>query len=185
MNIHFLYDKIFTCNKCTISRCEFNVVRSLYGGEISNIIYFWIGQNPGISLNKKWGDIVFPITGNNNKNQDEFTTFLYKQQIYQKSYFTNTIKCSTPQNRIPNDEEIINCFSFLHKELILVKPKCIITMGRISKEVLEKVYTITDEFKNVKLFNIYHPTYIYSYNRNKMQTYQDNILNIKREIENG
>ena len=58
-------------------------------------------------------------------------------------------------------------------------------MGRISKEVLEKVYTITDEFKNVKLFNIYHPTYIYSYNRNKMQTYQDNILNIKREIENG
>jgi uracil-DNA glycosylase family 4 len=144
--------------------------------------FFWIGQNPGIVKIKKT-DHVFPISENNNKQQDEFTQFIYDIKMYNQSYFSNVIKCATPNNRQPQKDEVTNCLLFLLNEIEFVKPSIIICLGTFSKYVIDTL-RISDNKKKFhyihrKIFYLYHPTYVFSYNRNLIHEYKQQILTIK------
>ena len=177
-------EKIIPCKNCEISNLTGNCDKAVWGGNEEPSDYFWIAQNPGyVDRNKThdWDNDklrrVFPIEGNNNKQQDEFTKFLFDKGIYQKSYFTNLIKCATLKNRAPDRDEIKKCFNFLLDELILIKPKKIITLGKVSREWIEfyqeKIKEILD---NPLMIHYPHPTYVYSYNRSKKDEFENQVL---------
>lgn len=47
-------------------------------------------------------------------------------------YITNVVKCRPPENRDPEPEEIAAFAPYLDKEIEIIKPKLIVTLGRFS-----------------------------------------------------
>jgi DNA polymerase len=51
-------------------------------------------------------------------------------------YIANVIKCRPPQNRNPRAEEIESCKPYLLKQIELIRPKIICTLGNFSTQLL-------------------------------------------------
>ena len=50
----------------------------------------------------------------------------------QDVYITNVVKCRPPQNRDPEEEEILACSPYLEAQIALIDPQLIICLGRHS-----------------------------------------------------
>ena len=82
-------------------------------------------------------------------------------------YICNVVKCRPPDNRDPEKDEINCCIPFLKKQIEIIRPKVICTLGRIAaKELLERDFKITRErgqwqsYLDIPLMPTYHPAYI-------------------------
>lgn len=82
-------------------------------------------------------------------------------------YICNVVKCRPPENRDPERAEIDCCIPFLKKQIEIIKPEVICTLGRIAaKELLQRDFKITMErgrwqtYLNIPLMPTYHPAYI-------------------------
>ena len=51
-------------------------------------------------------------------------------------YVTNIVKCRPPDARDPSPDEIATCAPFLHAQIWLVRPKVIVTLGRLAGNLL-------------------------------------------------
>lgn len=47
-------------------------------------------------------------------------------------FITNVVKCRPPENRDPLPEEIFACSPYLDRQIMLIRPKIVITLGRHS-----------------------------------------------------
>ncbi len=45
-------------------------------------------------------------------------------------YITNMVKCRPPENRVPHDNEIEACSRYLIRQIELIRPKVIVTLGK-------------------------------------------------------
>ncbi len=45
-------------------------------------------------------------------------------------YITNMVKCRPPENRVPHNEEIEACSRYLIRQIELIRPKVIVTLGK-------------------------------------------------------
>ena len=51
-------------------------------------------------------------------------------------YIANVVKCRPPQNRDPRSDEIEACKGYLRKQLSLIDPKVVVTLGNFSSKLL-------------------------------------------------
>ena len=84
-------------------------------------------------------------------------------------YITNVVKCRPPENRIPLDDEIETCTSnYLKKQIAMIRPKLIVSLGRTStRALLGREVSMSKEHGTLldctyagvrfKLFVTYHP----------------------------
>jgi len=78
-------------------------------------------------------------------------------------YICNVIKCRPPGNRDPLPMEIKNCQKWLDRQVELLAPKMIVTLGRYSLakyfpgETISKVHGKARKENNVIYFAMYHP----------------------------
>ena len=163
----------FSCKKCSIAQGDSRVTSPhVFGCGNVNASIVVVGQNPGYSetIIKK------PFVGDAGKNFDGFLqTILSIERKY--IYITNTIKCYTPGNRPPTDQEIAACKDFLKQEIEIVQPQVVITLGNYALQYFTKHSGITkchgemehsEEF-NIDVFPMYHPSPL---NMNKPLTRQ-------------
>lgn len=55
-------------------------------------------------------------------------------------FISNAVHCHPPKNRASHQHEIVNCAPYLHRELEIVRPRLVITLGRDSERVLRFFY---------------------------------------------
>jgi DNA polymerase len=78
-------------------------------------------------------------------------------------YITNVVKCRPPGNRDPLPNEISSCGKFLTRQLDLIKPKIVITLGRYSlarflpNEAISRVHGKPRQVDGITVFPMYHP----------------------------
>jgi DNA polymerase len=78
-------------------------------------------------------------------------------------YITNVVKCRPPGNRDPLPIEISNCNKFLTRQIDLINPKIVITLGRYSlarflpDETIGRVHGKTRQVDGLTVFPMYHP----------------------------
>jgi DNA polymerase len=83
-------------------------------------------------------------------------------------FVANVLKCRPPGNRDPQPEEIASCESHLFRQIELIQPKVIATLGNFSTKLLSgkpdgitKVHGVPQEVvlggTKVLLFPIFHP----------------------------
>jgi DNA polymerase len=51
-------------------------------------------------------------------------------------YITNIVKCRPPNNRKPFSQEVKRCEKYLHKEIGMITPRVIVTLGLSATEVI-------------------------------------------------
>ena len=59
-------------------------------------------------------------------------------------YIANIVKCRPPNNRDPEEDEIKACMDYLRNQVMIIKPKIVVLLGRIAlQNILGKEYKIT------------------------------------------
>ena len=54
----------------------------------------------------------------------------------QGAYASNVVKCRPPHGRLPQASELAQCAAYLQREIALVQPKVIVSMGRFANQLL-------------------------------------------------
>jgi len=78
-------------------------------------------------------------------------------------YITNVIKSRPPGNRDPLPAEINACHKWLKKQIELIKPRMIVTLGRYSMalffpgKTIGKIHGTAQERDGIIYFAMYHP----------------------------
>ncbi|SFR35238.1 uracil-DNA glycosylase [Halogeometricum limi] len=63
---------------------------------------------------------------------------------------TNCVRCRPPENRDPSKAELSNCRGYLERELALVEPDLVVTLGKVpSEHLLDRSVAVTKEAGDV------------------------------------
>lgn len=127
MDLNTISDEIRVCTKCPLSKGRTNAVP---GEGAKNAQVFFVGEGPGETEDKEGR----PFVGEAGKFLIElFESINLKRE---DTYITSVVKCRPPHNRDPLEEEVQTCTSnYLFKQINLIKPKLIVTLGRHSMHV--------------------------------------------------
>jgi DNA polymerase len=78
-------------------------------------------------------------------------------------FITNVIKCRPPGNRDPLPDEIEACKPFLDQQIVLLKPKFVVTLGRFSmarafpKARISRIHGQPRKIDSIIYYPMYHP----------------------------
>ncbi len=154
-------------------------------GDLNAEIVF-IGEAPG----KNEDEQGLPFVGAAGK----FLNEMLSQAGMQRSdvYITNIVKYRPPNNRDPLPEEKKAFWPYLLKQLQIIQPKVVITLGRHSMEYFlpdMKISQIHGQAKRIQfgddkliIVPLYHPAAAL-YNGSLRQTLIDDFLNVPKIIE--
>ncbi len=82
-------------------------------------------------------------------------------------YIANIVKCRPPDNRIPTPEEARSCLGYLQRQIQLIQPKVIITLGATPlrellgiTEGITKIRGTIQSYKEIPVIPTFHPAYV-------------------------
>ena len=98
------------CNKCAL--CS-NRTKTVFGVGNPNADIMFIGEGPGADEDLQG----LPFVGKAGKlmNQPFLGVGIKREDVY----IANIVKCRPPQNRNPENDEIISCVEYLKKQIIM------------------------------------------------------------------
>lgn len=118
-----LYEEISDCPACILARTR---SRTVPGSGPAPCDVMFIGEAPG----QREDDLGLPFVGRSGQFLDELLASIGRART--DVYVTNVVKCRPPANRDPNPEEIVACADYLDRQITLVAPHLIATLGRFS-----------------------------------------------------
>ncbi|MDI6814773.1 MAG: uracil-DNA glycosylase [Dehalococcoidales bacterium] len=149
-----LYEEIALCQQCEIARYRTKVVPG-EGAEDADILF--IGEAPGWHEDQQGRPFVGPA--GLFLDQLLASINLKREQVY----IANVIKCRPQGNRDPLPVEISNCRKWLDRQIELIRPKMIVTLGRYSMAMffpgksISKIHGTAQKRDNVIYYAMYHP----------------------------
>jgi len=149
-----LYKEIALCRKCEIARSRTKVVPG-EGAENADIMF--IGEAPGFHEDQQGRPFVGPA----GQFLEELLASINLTR--QKVYIANVIKCRPTNNRDPLPIEIANCQPWLERQIQLLSPKIIVTLGRYSMakyfpgKSISKIHGTSQTRDGITYFAMYHP----------------------------
>jgi len=119
------YEEIANCERCILSQARKNTVPG-EGPEDAEIMF--IGEGPGFHEDQQGR----PFVGSAGRFLEELLEDIGLRR--EEVYICNVIKCRPPGNRDPLPEEIDACKPYLDRQIELLSPRMIVTLGRFSME---------------------------------------------------
>ena len=159
------------CRKCSLWETITNVVIGV-GNRNADIMF--VGEGPGQQEDLQ-GE---PFVGPAGKLLDKMLASIGLDR--EKVYIANIVKCRPPGNRDPHDDEQEACMNYLRYQLMLVKPKIIVCLGRIAATaIIDKDFKITrqhgqwTERKGYWFIATYHPSALLRDESKKRPAWED------------
>ena len=149
-----LYAEVARCTRCALSQSRINAVP---GEGPENAAVMFIGEAPGFHENQQGR----PFVGAAGKFLDELLASIDLRR--EDVYICNVIKCRPPGNRDPLPEEIEACQPFLDRQIALVRPRIVITLGRYSmaryfpNATISQIHGRPRKMGGVIYYPMYHP----------------------------
>jgi uracil-DNA glycosylase family 4 len=147
------------CRRCPLAETRTNVV---FGAGHADADLMFVGEAPGANEDR----MGLPFVGQAGKLLDRLLEEigLERGQVF----VANVLKCRPPGNRDPQPGEIEACQDYLSRQVELIQPKVVCTLGNFSTKLLRGDNTgITrlhgsDELRTlgeraVRLYPLYHP----------------------------
>lgn len=168
------------CKKCRLWEMRTNVVIG-DGNKEADIMF--IGEGPGGQEDLKG----YPFVGPAGQLLDKmlFAIGLTRKDVY----IANIVKCRPPGNRDPHDDEKDACINYLRYQLLLVKPKIIVCLGRIAAtSIISPDFRITKERgkwierKGYLITATYHPSALLRDESKKPDAWED-FKSIKKHLD--
>ncbi|HXC61515.1 MAG TPA: uracil-DNA glycosylase, partial [Nitrospiria bacterium] len=153
--LYQFYEEIKDCQKCGLARSRTHLV---FGGGNPNTQILFVGEAPGFHEDQQG----LPFVGRAGKLLSELLAAIGLQR--EDVYIANVLKCRPPENRNPEPIEIESCMPHLWKQIELINPKVICTLGNFATQtILGKKVGITKirgqhfQVKNFFVFPMLHP----------------------------
>jgi uracil-DNA glycosylase len=149
-----LCDEVNVCQKCGLGRLR---LKAVPGDGPENISIMFIGEAPGWHENQQGKPFVGPA----GQFLDELLAAISLKRA--DVYITNVVKCRPPENREPLPDEISACAGYLERQIALLKPKVIVTLGRYSMakffggESISRIHGQPRKVGDLVVFPMYHP----------------------------
>ncbi len=149
-----LYAAINVCPDCGLCATR---TRAVPGTGPANAELMFVGEGPGYNEDQQG----LPFVGAAGK----FLDTLFESIGTKRSdvYITNVLKCRPPNNRDPLPDEVEACRKYLLRQIELIKPKLIVTLGRFSlawffpNDRIGKVHGQLRRLGEQHYMHIYHP----------------------------
>lgn len=146
--------EVKSCQACGLHRGRKNAVPGA-GSDHAEVMF--IGEGPGFHEDQQG----LPFVGAAGKFLDELLEMIGLKR--KEVYITNVIKCRPPANRDPRPEEIDACRDFLNRQIDLIQPKMIITLGRFSmaryfpNAKISRIHGQARKIGGILYYPMYHP----------------------------
>ena len=184
-------DEVFDLKKSSLykERIQNNYVPVIGEGSLDAEIIF-IGEAPG----KNEALTGKPFCGASGKVLDELLSYIKLQR--ENVYVTNIVKDRPTQNRDPEPQEIDLYVPYLIRQIEIIKPKIIATLGRFSMEFILKhyglessldtisklhgnIFRINTNWGEVIIVPLYHPA-VAVYNRTQLDVLKGDMSKLKK-----
>jgi uracil-DNA glycosylase family 4 len=167
-----LREEIGDCRKCKLSQKRTHIV---FGEGNPDARLMFIGEAPGREEDVQ----ARPFVGEAGML---LTRLIEKMGLKREEvYIANIVKCRPPMNRDPEKDEIQQCREFLERQIDIIRPDIIMSLGRIAASVLMgneklKITAIRGkifDYRGIPLVPTFHPAYLMRNPKDKWLTWND------------
>ena len=161
------------CQACELHQSRTQVVFGVGNRQADLLV---IGEAPGADEDRQGEPFVGPA--GQLLNQMLFAIGLHREQVF----ISNILKCRPPGNRDSHVNETLHCEPFLRRQIELIQPKVILSVGRIPAHNLLKCDTPVGHLRgqihhygeqNIPLIVTCHPAYLLRSPDQKGKSWQD------------
>jgi uracil-DNA glycosylase family 4 len=179
-SLEVLGEEVASCTRCGLHDSRTNAV---YGeGDPSSRLMF-IGEGPGRDEDLSGR----PFVG---KAGMLLTKIIKAMGLKREDvYITNIVKCRPPGNRNPELDEISECLPYLEKQIELIRPEIICTLGVVATQTITgtrrgigAVRGRVHDYKGIKVIPTFHPAACLRYPANKKLVWED-IKEVMRSLD--
>ena len=159
------------CERCKLCQGRTHIV---FGSGNPQAALAFVGEGPGADEDREG----LPFIG---RAGQLLTKMIEAIQLRRDQvYICNVVKCRPPQNRTPEEDEIVACLPFLLRQLAVVQPKVICCLGVTAAQTLLQVKTPISQlratvhtFQGAQVIATYHPAYLLRNPSAKRKVWED------------
>jgi DNA polymerase len=122
-----LYRRLRDCRDCPLSESRTQVV---FGMGNADADLMFVGEAPGFHEDQQGK----PFVGRAGKLLDDLLAGIGLER--DQAFIANVLKCRPPGNRDPQPEEIEACRGYLYRQIELIRPKVVCTLGNFATKLL-------------------------------------------------
>lgn len=167
-----LKQAVAECTACALCKARKQAVLGIGDTEAD---WLFVGEGPGAEEDER-GE---PFVGQSGKLLDNMLAAIDLKRG-KDVYIANSVKCRPPDNRAPEPGETTACWPFLARQVELLQPKLIVTLGRpAAQTLLQQDVKISDargrtqDFAGIPLIVTYHPAYLLRNLPDKAKAWED------------
>lgn len=159
------------CTRCELSRKRTKLV---FGEGNPQAVLMFVGEGPGQDEDRTGR----PFVG---RSGQLLTKIIEAMQLKREDvYIGNVVKCRPPGNRTPLPEEIEICRPFLERQIQVIHPRFLCTLGAVATHALlrttEPISRMRGKFydyRGMRLLPTFHPSYLLKNPEKKRETWED------------
>lgn len=167
------------CRECALCQTRKNVVFGV-GNPQAEIML--VGEGPGANEDEQG----IPFVGKAGQFLDDMLAIIGLDRTL--VYIANIVKCRPPGNRDPLNVEQDACIGYLRRQIALIQPKILVSLGRIAAmRLIDPKFRITREHgvwfdvDGMRMMALYHPSALLRDPGKRPETFDD-LKSLQREI---
>ena len=187
LGIADLEARVGSCSACQLGT---NRICPVFGEGSGRNGLMLIGEGPGRDEDLKGR----PFVGRAGELLDKMLASIEIERS--ESYITNIVKCRPPDNRVPTRVEAKACLPYLKRQIELLHPKLIVTLGATPlRELLNVQIGITkirgqwqrlDILGGIPVMPTFHPAYVLrQYTRDVRQAVWSDLVSAKKWLDDA
>lgn len=160
-----LEEKVLSCRLCPLASSR---TRAVPGEGDKGAELMFVGEAPGRDEDAQGR----PFVG----RAGQLLTKIIEAMKWRREevYITNVVKCRPPDNRTPLPGEVEKCSPYLVRQIELIRPKVIVTLGKVATDVFipgrksmgERRGKFVDH-QGIRIMPTFHPSYVIRNEGNK------------------
>lgn len=153
-----LRSEVLKCERCDLAKTRTHVV---FGSGSARAKLMFVGEAPGEDEDLQG----LPFVG----RAGQLLTKIIEAMGMKRSdvYIANILKCRPPNNRAPLPTEILACEDNVRRQIEIIKPAVIVTLGKFASQTLLKTERPISalrgkfqEYEGIKVMPTFHPAYL-------------------------
>ncbi|MBI4751229.1 MAG: uracil-DNA glycosylase [Acidobacteria bacterium] len=166
-------DEIGDCQRCKLASGRHHIV---FGDGNPHARLVFVGEAPGADEDASG----VPFVGRAGQLLNKIIEAIGMKR--EDVYICNVVKCRPPENRTPERDEIDACQGFLHRQLAIIKPKIIVSLGAPAAFTLlgdSRIGRISEirgnfyDYRGTPLMITFHPAYLLRTPEKKREVWED------------
>ena len=167
------------CRECALCQTRKNVVFGV-GNPQAEIML--VGEGPGANEDEQG----VPFVGKAGQFLDDMLAIIGLDRTL--VYIANIVKCRPPGNRDQMDVEQDACIGYLRRQIALIQPKILVSLGRVAAmRLIDPKFRITKEHgvwfdvDGMRMMAMYHPSALLRDPGKRPETFDD-LKSLQKEI---